>query len=73
MPDLQKEREDLAKADQHIAEGERRVSEQMALIERTTAQGQDTTLAEEFFQDLDQTLKQRRAHRRLILDWLAHG
>jgi hypothetical protein len=43
MPDMRKEREDLAKAEQDIVEGE-----QIILIEQMTQQGRDTALAEEF-------------------------
>ncbi|MBO1909737.1 hypothetical protein J4G37_33700 [Microvirga sp. 3-52] len=73
MPDMQQEREHLAKADRHIAEGERRVAEQIALIERMIGSGQSTALAEEFLQTLEETLKQWRSHRKLILEALAQG
>ncbi|MFC4171586.1 hypothetical protein ACFOYU_05885 [Microvirga sp. GCM10011540] len=71
MPDTQQEREHLAQADQHIAEGERRVAEQIALIERMIEQGQDTTLAKDFLRTLEQVLPQWHAHRRLILGRIA--
>jgi hypothetical protein len=73
MPNMQQEREHLAKAEQHIADGERRVAEQIILIGRMTEKGQDTALAEEFLQNLEQTLEQWRAHRELILDALTRG
>jgi hypothetical protein len=73
MSDIQQEREHLAQADRHIAEGETRVAEQIALIERMAKQGQDITLAEEFLRNLEQSLEQFRNHRQLILDALARG
>jgi hypothetical protein len=73
MVDKQKEREDLAKADQDIADGERRVAEQIILIERMRKDGRDTVLAEEFLRMLEQTLEQWNVHRRLILEALAQG
>jgi hypothetical protein len=73
MSDIQQEREHLAQADQYIVEGETRVAEQIALIERMTEQGQDTALAEEFLRNLEQTLEQFRNHRQLILDAIVQG
>jgi hypothetical protein len=73
MSDIQQEREHLAQADQYIAQGETRVAEQIALIERMTEQGQDTALAEEFLRNLEQTLEQFRSHRQLILDAIVQG
>jgi hypothetical protein len=60
----------LAKADRDIAEGERRVAEQIILIEQMRKDGHDTTLAKEFLRNLEQTLEQWYAHRQLILDAL---
>jgi len=71
MPDMQQEQEHLAKADQHIIDGERRVAELIALIEQMTRVGQKTTLAKDFLRTLEETLDQWRAHRRLILEALA--
>ncbi|EIM31211.1 hypothetical protein MicloDRAFT_00002010 [Microvirga lotononidis] len=73
MVDKQKELEDLAKADQDIADGERRVADQIILIEQMIRQGRDTALAEEFLRSLEQTLEQWHVHRRLILDALDRG
>ncbi len=73
MVDMHKEREDLAKADRDIAEGEKRVAEQIILIHRMAETGQDTALAEEFLRRLEQTLEQWHVHRRLILEALARG
>ncbi|WP_114946763.1 hypothetical protein [Microvirga calopogonii] len=73
MPNVQQEREHLAKADRDIADGERRVAEQIILIEQMRKDGHDTALAEEFLRNLEQTLEQWHAHRRLILDAIARG
>ena len=73
MPDMQQEREHLAKANRDIAHGERRVAEQIILIQQMTEKGQDTALAEEFLRTLEQTLEQWHIHRRLILEALARG
>ena len=73
MPDMQQEREHLAKANRDIADGERRVAEQIILIQQMTEKGQDTALAEEFLRNLEQTLEQWHVHRRLILEALARG
>jgi hypothetical protein len=58
MPNPQQEREHLAQADQHLAEGDRRVAAQIALIARMTEKGQDTPRAAEFLWSLEQTLTQ---------------
>ncbi|WP_114948706.1 hypothetical protein [Microvirga calopogonii] len=73
MPNVQHEREHLAKADRDIADGERRVAQQIILIEQMRKDGQNTALAEEFLRNLEQTLEQWHAHRRLILDAIARG
>ena len=73
MVDKQKEREDLAKADRDIADGERRVAAQIILIQQMTEKGQDTALAEQFLRNLEQTLEQWHVHRRLILEALVQG
>jgi hypothetical protein len=71
MQDVQQEHEHLARVEGHIAEGEKRVAEQIALVERMLKEGQDTGLAEQFLQSLEETLRQWRAHRHLMLDELA--
>jgi hypothetical protein len=71
VPNLQQELRHLAQADRHLAEGERRVAEQIALIERMTEKGQDTTEARKLLRNFEQTLRQFRVHRQLILDALA--
>jgi hypothetical protein len=63
----------LAKADRDIAEGERRVAEQIILIEQMRKDGHDTTLAKELLRNLEQTLEQWYAHRQLILDALGRS
>ena len=71
MSDLDAERRHLVKADQHIVDGERRISAQLLLIERFQASGQDTREAKQLFLSLKQTLKVWQDHRILILQEIA--
>jgi hypothetical protein len=73
MPDKQKAFEDLAKTERDIAEREKRVAAQIAIIARMTEKGQDTTEAQKLLQDLEKTLKQFRTRRQLIVDALTRG
>ena len=73
MSDPFMESEHLARAEQHIAEGERRVAAQKALIRRLVEEGRDTALAEELLRSLEQALEQWHIHRRLILESLGRG
>jgi aspartate aminotransferase-like enzyme len=68
---LQEEREHLAKADQHIADGNRRVTEQILRIKEMEGRGEDTQRAREMLQTLEAALTQMRRHRQLILDQIA--
>jgi phage-related minor tail protein len=67
-----KEREDLAQADRHIAEGERRSAEQQRLIEQIAEAGQSTAEAKRLLWNFEETLDQFRVHRQLILDEMGH-
>lgn len=67
MSALDKERADLAKAERDIVEGERRVAEQLLLIERLGQSGHDTRGAELLLENYRQTLEQWHVHRQLIL------
>ena len=67
MSDGPQEREDLAQADQHIAESERRLADQIHVIEGMIQNGHNTALAEECLCHLQQELEQWRARRALIL------
>ena len=71
MSDLRKERDDLARADQQIADGERRLSDQVLLIERMIKHGHDTTEAKRLLQNYEETLKQWHCHRQLIIHEIA--
>jgi|SRR5215211_8883162 hypothetical protein len=73
MPDMQQEFEHLAQADRHLLEGERRIADQIILIEELTAKGHDTTGAEELLRNFEQTRETWRVHRELILDTLGRG
>ena len=67
MPDLDLEREHLGRAERDIAEGERRVTRQMLLIERLRQEGHDTAEAEKLLLTLRETLAEWQAHRDEIL------
>ena len=67
MPDVQQEREQLAQADQHIAESEQRLANQIRIIEGMVQNGHNTALAEECLRHLQQDLEHWRACRALIL------
>ena len=71
MPDIQREREDLAKADHHIMEGEKRITEQIIRIQRMKDAGQDTTQAEAMLWTFEKVLEAWKAHRQAILDIIA--
>lgn len=62
-----REAEHLAMADRHIAEGERRVSDQAVLVRRLCAKGYDTAVADTLLCTLETTLAEWRAHRALIV------
>ena len=67
MPDPALEREHLAKAERDIAEGERRVTRQMLLIEKMRQDGHNTAEAEKLLLALEDTLAEWQAHREEIL------
>ncbi|WP_336487943.1 hypothetical protein [Methylobacterium nigriterrae] len=64
---LEDEKADLVKADQDIADGERRVTEQVARIEKLRADGHDTSRAEGMLLTLKAALAEWYAHRAEIL------
>jgi hypothetical protein len=67
------EHDHLAQANRHIADAERRVAGQEALIERLLEQGQDVTLAETLLRTFEDSLAAQRSHRVLILKAIAAG
>lgn len=71
MYEVEEEQDDLTAVDRHIAEGEDRVSEQIARIERLSRQGQDTGRAQDQLNMLQAALAQWREHRQGILDAVA--
>ncbi|WP_046869260.1 hypothetical protein [Microvirga massiliensis] len=73
MPDLEQERLDLDTADRHLAEGERRITDLILLIEDQTAQGRDTTEARKLLRNFEQTMETWRVHRQLIADAIARA
>ena len=58
----------LAKIDRDIAEGERHVAEQIALIKWMKDECLDTTLAQNLLCNLEQIIEHWHAHRLLILE-----
>jgi hypothetical protein len=58
----------LARIDQDIAEGERHVAEQIALIKWMREECLDTTLAQNLLCNLEQILGHWPVYRQLILD-----
>jgi hypothetical protein len=71
MPHVGKEREDLAKAERHIIEGELRVTEQICLIDDMARRGENTKTAEALLGTMKEMLNEWQAHRRLILQEIA--
>ncbi len=71
MANLTIEREHLAKADQDIAEGERRITAQALLIERLREYKHEARDAEALLLTLRQTLEAWKAHRDEILRVIA--
>jgi hypothetical protein len=71
MPDLEQERAALLKADQAIADGERRVTEQKIRIRQLIVRGEDTTDALETLRILRESLEIWREHRQSIVDTIA--
>jgi len=68
MDVTQSERDDLLDVDRHIAEGEVRVAEQIARIERLKREGRDTEVAQSLLRMLEHALAQWHEHRRSILE-----
>ncbi|GJE03342.1 hypothetical protein [Methylobacterium isbiliense] len=71
MPNIDREREHLAKADRDIAEGAQRINELVVRIQAGTAAGHDTTEAKRLLELMRETLEQWQVHRELILDAIA--
>ena len=68
MPKTLNKCEVLAKINRDIAEGERHVAEQIALIKWMSEECLDTTLAQNLLFNLEQILERWHAHRQLILE-----
>lgn len=71
MADFSQERAHLALADRHIAEEEQRIAAQTLLVARTSACGQDTSIARGMLRMLEDRLMQARGHREVVLRRLA--
>lgn len=68
--DADKERRDLAQADHHVLEGERRVAEQENRLAELGRDGHDTQLAQQVLASLKHSLELQYAHRALIIEAL---
>ena len=64
---------DLQMVDDHIAQGERHIILQEALIERLKNHGLPTELAIQLLADFQDTLRQHREHRDLMVQSMASG
>ncbi len=71
MQDSATEFEHLAKAERDIADGERRVTAQMLVVERLRGAGHDARESERLLLNLQQTLGAWRDHREVILRAIA--
>jgi hypothetical protein len=71
MTNTLNEHEELAKADQAIAESIKRVSRQITHLGWLAKRGQDTTRERALLETMAQALKVRRAYRQLILQVVA--
>lgn len=67
MTDFSQERAQLALADRHIDEEERRIAAQTLIVARTSAFGHDNSLAAGMLRILEDRLMQARGHREAIL------
>jgi hypothetical protein len=67
------EQDHLVQAMSHIAQGEERVREQRALIERLAKRGQDTRLARILLETLQMSLNRMNEHRAMIERAIAAG
>ena len=65
--DRQREVEHLNKAEADIGAGEKRVTEQVMLIERLRSDGRDTREAERFLGNLERMLAEWQQHREDII------
>ena len=59
---------DLSESDRHIAESERRIMHQAALVEELRRRGLDATEAERMLSSFKDVLETMHAHRALIVD-----
>lgn len=72
MLSLETEKQNLAKADRDIAEGERRIAEQTVLLNKMSKSGMgDLSSAQQLLTSLKQTLQTWKDHRAIILETIA--
>ncbi|TGD93738.1 hypothetical protein [Methylobacterium nonmethylotrophicum] len=73
MTNFQSERAELAHADRHIADANRRVGRLIERITENKNKGWDTTEAERLLSLMHEVLDQWHAHRRVVLVAIARG
>ncbi len=67
MSEIEREKADLAKADQDIAEGEVRITRQREMVEQLRGARQDLAQAEALLDNLREALTAWKGHRTQIL------
>ena len=67
MPDFQDERTELARADRHIEDADRRIGRIIERIRENKDKGWDTIEAEKLLHLMHEIVDQWHAHRRVIL------
>jgi hypothetical protein len=67
MAALSKQRQDLATADRHIAEGEARIAQQGEIVRELGADGHDTANARSLLRFMQRNLGVMNSHRQQIL------
>ena len=73
MAALSKQRQDLATADRHIAEGEARIAQQGEIVRELGADGHDTANARSMLRFMQRNLDVMNAHRQQIMSKLARA
>ena len=69
----QRQRQYLATADRHIAEGEARLAQQAEIVRELGADGHNTTLANDLLGVMRRNLDVMNAHRQQIVRALSRG
>ncbi|WP_354678722.1 hypothetical protein [Cupriavidus plantarum] len=73
MIHLQKERQDLALAQRHIAEGRARIRRQLSLIRKIRSEGHDPDQALQLLRLMRQCVEAQRMHKSVIVTIIRLG